>query len=189
MTSILPLTMADDHVIDRTNWGVVFKQKSQLYNGENAWKHTFQVKLDFLDTLQMKHQALKGICPRNSSAKTTIFCRDLHRTVKIMSKMRHDALIKLNTTLREIFDLVPHTHIDNILHTRAERALLPFVADISKSLFGTARQKDLILLQNHIKTLTTQYNADQAIMHDTVNEMTSFMATANKRFDNAFTQQ
>ena len=60
------------------------------------------------------------------------------------------------------------------------------MADISKSLFGTARQKDLILLQNHIKTLTTQYNADQAIMHDTVNEMTSFMATANKRFDNAF---
>ena len=77
-------------------------------------------------------------------------------------------LKKLNTTLMEIFHLVP------------------FMADISKSLFGTARQKDLILLQNHIKTLTTHYNADQTIMHDTLNEMTYFMATANKRLDNAF---
>ena len=86
----------------------------------------------------------------------------------------------------EIFHLVPHTPIDKRIQSRAERALLPFMADISKSLFGTARQKDLILLQNHIKTLTTHYNADQAIIQDSVNEMTSFMATANERFDNAF---
>ena len=139
MTSILPLTMADDHVIDRTNWGVVFKQKSQLHNGENAWKHTFQVKLDFLDTLQMKHQALKGICPTNSSAKTTIFCRDLHRTVKIVSKMRHDALIKLNTTLMDIFDLVSHTHIDATLQ-RSKLKLGFYVPFNSQGHIGTGPQ-------------------------------------------------
>ena len=101
ITSILPLAIADDQVIDRTNWGVIFRQKAQLYNGENTWKHTFQIKLDFLASLQFKSQALRNLCLSNSSTPETLFCRDLHRTVKIVSKMRHSTLKKLNTTLME----------------------------------------------------------------------------------------
>ena len=45
--------------------------------------------------------------------------------------MREDTLLKLNTTVTEIFDLVPHTCIDKTLHAHAERALLPFMAGVS----------------------------------------------------------
>ena len=174
---------ADDTVVDRTNWGVLFKQVARLYHSDYMWQHTYQVDIsDIQSYLISSKMVLPDLCSDNS----TVLCTEFYQSVRMIDMFRRDAINMLNSTVSMIYQLIPHKEIQGHLQERSERAFLPFMADISKSLFGTARQKDLVTLQKQIQLLTNQFNDNQAVDENTVEQMTSFMAKANQRMSDLF---
>ena len=190
-TSILLLTLlighsflpcqADDIVVDRTNWGIIFKQTTCLYNGDDMWQHTYEVDFADIETyLKSSKKVFSTLCASNY----TLLCKDFIKSLQAIDEFRIGTFEVLNSTITTIREVIPHKHLDQIQQQRSERALLPFIADISQSLFGTAKQKDLITLQKHIQILTNELNNNQAMNEQDLDEMTSFMGNTNKRFDN-----
>lgn len=67
---------------------------------------------------------------------------------------------------------------------RRTRSFLPFVGSLSKSVFGDAAMEDVKILASHRNSLTkTSMNVVTALQKQN-GQMTSLMATSNKRMDN-----
>ena len=67
----------------------------------------------------------------------------------------------MNTIRKQIFNLVPDSHV---VIGHSKRALLPFIGDIEKVLFGLATQGDLGLFAQNIHALTTQSNRVASVL-------------------------
>jgi hypothetical protein len=62
-------------------------------------------------------------------------------------------LFHLSQTRQLVYDMIPETTENKRF---SERALLPFVGDLSKSIFGIATENDVRVLAGHINALTRQ---------------------------------
>ena len=128
--SFLPC-QADDIVVDRTNWGLIFKQVARLHNGDDMWQHTYEVDYSDIEPYLMSSKTVyQAICTSNFS----ILCSDFRQSVKTIDQFRMETFDTLNSTVSIIHDLIPQKALDTKLQQRTVRALLPFIADISQSL-------------------------------------------------------
>ena len=89
----------------------------------------------------------------------------------------------LNETASQIRQLLPVTHMPK--KQRTKRALLGFIGQFSKSLFGTATTDDVNIIAQHINALTknTLHIANELTQRD--HKFSSFMSTLDKRMSNA----
>ncbi len=88
----------------------------------------------------------------------------------------------VNTALTRIRELIPESTVSKMSQHR--RSLLPFIGDLSHTLFGTATTKEVNILKEHINAMIKTSNgiAHSFSLHS--DKMQSFMTTVDKRISN-----
>ena len=158
--------------VTHVNWGVIFKENSVMNNAEMLWKHTFQVQLP---KLTIENSYIKTPIANSSSQMNEIMTK--------IQILRNDTANNLESLKSKINMLVPEASLNDI--NRNQRALLPFIGSLSKSLFGTASASDIQLLQDHINELIKDQNTLKNNFQEHTTDMTSYMKTVNDRVDTA----
>ena len=72
-----------------------------------------------------------------------------------LDTIRQQTQRHLSQTRQLVYDMIPETTGNKGF---SKRALLPFVSDLSKSIFGIATENDVRVLAGHINALTRQQN-------------------------------
>lgn len=65
-----------------------------------------------------------------------------------------------------------------------KKSLLPFVGDLSKSLFGTATMEDVNILKQHVNSLIKNNLQVTKFIKMQSHQLSSYMTAAENRFDN-----
>ena len=125
----------------RMNYGIVFEPEAQLQLSKENWIHTFEVQLpEDISMIQ-----LSG-CTRDINT-----CSIVNDILLEINQIRQETALVLNHTIETIKNLVPER--EQASKGRTTRSVLPFVEDLSKTLFGTATWDDVQLLGRHINAL------------------------------------
>lgn len=159
--------------LQRLNYGVVFEPQHQLQMGIEHWTHTFAVELP----TSLNILSLSG-CSRDKET-----CKFVNQVLLEINQIRQDTAVMMNSTIESILRLIPERNLVNT-ERRSRRSLLPFIGDLSKSLFGTATFNDVQRLASHINALNrfTRNMAHSIQQHD--DKMSSYMHAVDNRINN-----
>ncbi|MES9881484.1 MAG: envelope fusion protein [Sedimenticola sp.] len=158
-------------VLQRLNYGVIFKEEADVRLGNEYWLHTF--KLPMPKRLMVP---MIGDCHKDNDT-----CLLIGQMLGQINMFRKDTALQLNNTILSIKRLVPEA---SIRKTRTKRALLSFVGQLSRTIFGTATVDDVEMLARHINKLTQKsFDITKALQQHGAH-MSSYIAIANKRMDN-----
>lgn len=165
-----------DNVIQRLNYGTIFKSECTLQLSREYWIHTFQIPIPSGIDIPIGFTINQKSCSKLTDCQFQQSLLDQVHGVQL-ELYSHDT-----KTLKFIKNVIPF-HKSN-KSKKQPRALLPFIGSLSKGLFGTATMDDVNILASHINSLTktTQNIANALKQHGA--HMSSYMATANKRMDN-----
>lgn len=161
-----------EDIIQRINYGVVFKEQTQLYLAKESWLHTFKVALpqqEVLSNVQLCMPIDHAACHVANSMITYI------NNVGISLATQHIEVIKT------IHALVPQT---KIFDNRQSRSLLPFIGSLAKGLFGTATMEDVNLLARHINALNRRTQLLTSTLHQHGDHLSSFVSLIDKKTAN-----
>lgn len=159
------------HVVQRLNYGVLFKESSKLFLAQEQWLHTF--KIDFPIVF---HLNKAPTC--TADQECYIFKDFLHS----LDNIRIQTAEYVNKTISNIHSLIPHTNLQQ--KVKAKRALLGFVGSLSKSLFGTATMDDVNILAQHINELTKTTITMSNTLQRHGAHFSSFMSYVDNRTSN-----
>ncbi|XP_069116722.1 LOW QUALITY PROTEIN: uncharacterized protein [Argopecten irradians] len=169
----IPLVVANSSPVQRLNYGILFEPTAQLHLGQEYWTHTFKIPLP-------SPLYLPGIrtCQRQT-------CKMANQVVDSLNKLRTQCMSNVNSTVKEIHRLIPHSYFPNTLSSgRSKRGLLDFIGQISKSLFGTATSDDVEDLKRHMQVLNNNNVKLAKAMASQSHQLTSFISVVNERLDN-----
>lgn len=165
-----------DNVIQRLNYGTIFKSEGTLQLSREYWIHTFQIPIPSDINIP------KGFSVNRHSCSQLIDCQFQQSLLDQVHGVQLELYSHVSKTLKFIKNVIPFHKSDKSKKQR--RALLPFIGSLYKGLFGTATMDDVNILASHINSLTkTTINMANALKQHT-SHMSSYMATANKRMDN-----
>ena len=157
--------------LQRMNYGVVFQTKSALQLSNEYWLHTYKVPLP-----AGLHLPSIGTCHKDDDT-----CILIGHVLAQINTVRAETSARLNHTLETVYRLIPEsTHIKG----RGKRSLLPFLGQLSRTIFGTATLDDINVLARHINELTRRSMKISNAIEQHGAHMSSFMEKANKRMDN-----
>ena len=154
----------------RLNYGVKFQPEGGTEVATNYWYHTIEVKLpqmtkelDALDQCGEKEQLVS---------------ESLRTMCKHGREILNSTLYVLKETQQKLRTLLPKKG-----RRRRKRSLLPKVGHLSKSLFGTAVESDLEVLQDHIQYVSRRSQKSSKIFRQHLENFASFMSTTDRRFN------
>lgn len=104
------------------------------------------------------------------------FTRFLHQIEDLDAR----TMFEFKNTYTFLDGNVPFIRISN----RKKKSLLPFVGDLSKSLFGTATMEDVDILKQHVNSLIKSNIKVAKFIKMQSYQFSSFMTAADNRFDN-----
>ena len=154
------------------NYGIVFEPEAQLQLSKENWIHTFEVQLpEYISMIQ-----LSG-CTRGVNT-----CSIVNDILLEINQIRQETALVLNHTIETIKHLVPER--EQASKGRTTRSVLPFVEDLSKTLFGTATWDDVQLLAKHINALNklTRNVVKSVQQHE--DNMSSYLKTVDETITN-----
>ena len=168
------INMEIDNVIHRLNYGTLFKSMGNLHLSREYWYQTFKIPIPGQISVPKGFSINKQSCSHHN-------CNFFQSLLTQIHKIQVETYQHVNKTLNFFRSVIPY---HKKAPKRRTRSLLPFVGSLSKSLFGTATMEDVNILASHINSLTkTSMNVINALQKQN-GQMTSFMATSNKRMDN-----
>lgn len=154
------------------NYGVVFEPEAQLQLSKEEWIHTFEIQLPE----SIRIYQLSG-CTRDVNT-----CSIVNDILLEINQIRKETSLVLNHTIETIKTLVPEK--EQVSKRRTTRSVLPFIGDISKTLFGTATVDDVRLLARHINALNKlTRNVVQSVQQHEDN-MSSYIKQVDDRITN-----
>lgn len=160
-------------LIQRVNYGILFELKGHLMFTTETWRHTFQI------TLPKAHD----IAPMKLCNDSTETCNVFNALLNHMSTLRVQTIERTTATIDKVDQLIPVTKTS---HTgRTTRSLLPFVADLSKSIFGTATEHDVQILAQHMNQLIRKMQLTDRAIRRHGQHISSYMHDVNDRLDKA----
>ncbi len=165
--------------INRVNYGMVFHHAGQLHNVEQSWHHTFQVQLPDVSVLA-RHRAT--VCDDGSRRINTSTCNRMRSVLTHINLVKSDSIRVVTEAVATIKELIPDLAIQ--VKSRQHRALLPFIGDLSHSLFGTATSKEVNILKEHINTIVQQTNSITHSFSSQTGKMQSYMTAVDNRMTN-----
>ncbi|KAJ8304624.1 hypothetical protein KUTeg_018207 [Tegillarca granosa] len=178
LLSVMVVTAsAQDRIVQRLNYGVIFKEISSIQMGQEYWTHTFE--------LELPKQVTMPPFARCHTMKTSK-CDILNRLIDQINIFKLQVASKINHSAKIIHDLIPNTHGDLLASTnsRRKRGLFDFIGTISKSLFGTATTEDINNLARHMNVISRNSNKLANAMVHQEKQFHSFMINSDKRFNN-----
>ena len=160
-----------NETIQRLNYGVAFQSTSYLQLSNEYWLHTF--KLPLPATL---HLPSIGTCHKDKDT-----CMLISHVLAQINTVRAETSARLNDTLETVSRLIPESAR---IKGRGKRSLLPFLGQLSRSIFGTATVDDINVLSRHINELSRRTMKISNAIEQHGAHMSSYMEKANKRMDN-----
>ena len=122
--------------------------------------------------------AAHDLTPEEDLTKETILNKALSRIVML----RNHAIREMNDVTNQIRQMIPETPIPD---ARDRRSLLPFVGDLSSTLFGTATNKQVKVIARHMKVLKEQTGMLKHVFQEQSENFISHMHTEDRRMTNA----
>ena len=163
-----------NETIQRLNYGVAFQYRSALQLSNEYWLHTFKIPLPA--KLQLPSI---GTCHKDEDT-----CVLIGHVLAQINTVRAETSARLNDTLETVYKLIPESAQ---IKGRGKRSLLPFLGQLSRSIFGTATLDDINVLARHINELSHRTMKISNAIEQHGAHMSSFMEKANKRMDNLMT--
>ena len=158
-------------IVQRLNYGIVFKPEFDMFMAQEEWLHTFQIpiprKLGSPDI---------GSCQRDNDT-----CFFINQALLQVMVIRTETALRINNTVNTIRKLVPETKVHK---SRSARSLLPFIGHLSKSIFGLATENDIDVLAKHINALNRRTQGLSEILSQHGTHFSSYIKASNKRMDN-----
>ena len=179
MVFIPPTVCTSSENIQRLNYGVIFQPKGNFKPISDYWAHTIQLILPAYPE-NSKH-------PRPCSQVTGIeidTCQMLHSAIAQSEAIQNSTREHLENFIRQIHDIMPNITMPNE-DSRSKRSLLPFVGEFSKTIFGTATERDIQILLHHIAILNKKTDLLATEVNKDTKSLTSFMSVVDDRISNA----
>ncbi|CAC5402171.1 unnamed protein product [Mytilus coruscus] len=165
-------TLKVDGTLQRINYGTVFKDNGHIIISNEYWRHTFEVPLPTLHSIQPFINVC-GKIPGNA-------CNSVKSIITNINIIQQETRAKI----AHLFAFTQlHIPIINI-KKKSKRALLPFIGSLSKSFFGTATMDDVNLLASHLNALQKQSIKMANALSQHGSHLSSYMTTSNRRMDN-----
>ena len=156
--------------VQRLNYGVVFERQDQLHLAGEVWLHTFEIPLP------------EGINLQNAFACKKESCQIISNLLQEIRQIRQNTKTMITSTLDSIKKLIPERQLIN--RNRRRRSVLPFIGDISRSIFGTATVKDVERMARHINSLNRISTKLIKSVEQHENDLSSFMTASDERMNN-----
>ena len=177
-----PESSPASRVVDRINYGVVFKQEQDLLISREHWLHTFHIvlpkrfKLTKVPSCNVKYQCNSPQCDIGYD------CRMLHTVITQIHNLHQSLFSDYNETMKEIRTLIPQTNL--LQNGRQKRSLLPFIGNLYKGLFGLATMNDVNILASHINEIAKRTNGITKALEQHNKHLSSFISLTDKRMTN-----
>jgi len=189
-----------DQSVDRMNHGIRFNYQQTIQPVTAIWRHTMAIKLpgeQFVvgvsktsnDTFDLSLPEITVTayqpCHVTSYQTTNEDCMPTGkyaRNIRYLQTTVHEGLSYLHQLTTAIYDLLPSSEL-LISDGKDKRALLGFVGQIFKGLFGTSTEADYQTLANHVKEIAETQNNEMKAIKKYTTSMSSFVQTSNKRMD------
>jgi len=115
----------------------------------------------------------------------TAECRRIIHLVDYLYNVSNIEIKSVNSTLNSVHSLISHFMVEHARTngSRVKRGLLNFVGELSHSLFGTARDKDITQLHAAIRHFTANQEAMSHVWHQSQNRLASLTKAVNHRLD------
>ncbi|KAL4225411.1 hypothetical protein ACF0H5_016101 [Mactra antiquata] len=158
--------------LQRLNYGVAFEPRVQLQTSEEMWIHTFEVELPTgMNMIDL------SVCKDNRA-----ICKFVNDVLLEINQIRHKTEVVLNSTIESVYKLVPKKQLN--VRSRSRRAILSFIGDLSKSIFGTATVEDVRTLANHINALNKITSKVVSTVEQHEENLASYIQTSDERMSN-----
>lgn len=152
----------------------MFQKQIDVDFASDTWVHTFEIPL-FLDTTVPDLS--------NCTLNNPKYCLTLHQVSVNIKVIRNKLKNHLNSAKQLVYSLIPQ--ITMPIKSRSKRALLPFVGELSKSIFGIATTNDVNVLAQHINKLTENNNKVAKALTRYGGDFSSFVTHFDERLSNA----
>ena len=164
-------TSEEKELVQRLNYGVVFRENGHLILSNEYWLHTYEVSIpEYVPIPNI------GTCHKDNST-----CILIAHVLANVNTIRSETSARLNNTIESIRELIP---VAEAQKSRSRRSLLPFIGQFSKTLFGTATIDDINVLARHMNAMTKRTRQMASILAQHENDLSSFVTKSNKRMDN-----
>ena len=164
------------------NYGLYFEPMGHFKPVSDYWKHTFEIILlkftslgNYSASCSQFHEALKN---------SVEVCQIIHASAKQSEEIHKETGYNFQRTIRKVYDIIPEVDL-SIVDSRSKRSLLPSIGQLSKSLFGTATEKDVQMLAGHVSEIIRQTNNLENSFKYQSKGLESFITIADKRISNA----
>ena len=171
----------EDAVISSLNYGIIFKHADNLDVCTDTWMQTFVIKMPITWNITISRAVVN--CYR---LETDAECDRVIHLVEYLYNASNKATERLNHTLTLVHKLISHFSVEDIStgnRSRVERGLLNFVGELSHSLFGTARDKDISQLHAAMKHFAENQDTMTTAWRQSQNRLASLTKTFNHRLD------
>ena len=174
--------------LPRSNFGVYFQDRGELAASASFWHHHIVVDMPKLaDVIPATCMIYinSNVRPNNYSME------ECSAYIEGNTRGLHGMLIEMNLQVIRKFDQLASVTTNKLAKIprkgarsrRTRSAPLSFIGDLSKSLFGTARQDDLELVAKKVNQLIARGQDIGATLAAHEENFQSYMAVNNKRFD------
>lgn len=174
---VCQVSVVQSLIVHRSNYGVVFKKVAEATNGEQMWRHTFHLVLPNGTSLD----PIKFQCDDQREFK---MCNRFKDTLEHIDKIRVQSKTNLENVIASIKNIIPESSLDSRAGRR-HRSLLPFIGDLSSTLFGTAKQADVDALKHAMQAVIRKQSQMIHAFQGNSFLMSSFMSAVNFRLQTA----
>ena len=172
-------TVTSDTVVNRVNYGVIFTKETTVGVVYDYWTHTVKMNIPSIRV----PSRVPIYCIHTVQGHENEHCLPLQKMYQSVEKIRAEFMQTLNDSLTNLMVMMPKSPKARS-QSKSKRAPLSFIGDIGKSLFGTARVKDVKLLARHIEALETKAGTTLTKLAQFTEDMSSFISISDKRYDN-----
>ena len=182
---------SESRIINRLNYGTYFQEVTKTNIQTAHWTHTFKLTLpgyewgenyDYIATAtnatdterscaRKAAETLLRSRPINPRDNDTYSCIKYKANWLFLATVGHEGHKNLNKLVKAIRTLIPRRG-QSI--NRNTRALLEFIGEASYYVFGTARSRDVELLQNHVKAIAENQKHSLQVIKTSLADMASF---------------
>ena len=167
-------------VIDRVNYGTVFKREQDMLISREFWLHTFHIPLPKRFKVSKIPTCMDSCNVTNCNIDST--CQMLQVLVTQIHGLHQGVLSNFNETMKTIRRLIPESK--QFGKGRNTRSLLPFIGKLARGLFGTATMDDVNIMASHINEIAKKTNGLVKAIEQHGKHLSSFISITDKRMTN-----
>ena len=162
--------------VRRQNYGVVFQHQGKTHANSGFWTHTFHTRLPTVPSSEEE----TDWCNLPSFKR---ICTEFPALVNITWSFHSNSRQQLSRTLSKAYNMLPQSVLPANF-TKVKRSLMPFIGQLSRSLFGTATEEDLQIVVAHMQAISKSQSALLSGFQRHTETMSSFVSLTQDRINN-----